>query len=108
MATRAPVVPTINATPLTFHAAAAGDKISGVTSPKTVIVFNDSDASITATVDPPGNNEYGVARPAKVITCPANSYTAFTVLPIYRDPADTNLVAIAWSATTDLSFAVVG
>jgi hypothetical protein len=108
MATRTPVVPTINATPLTFHAAAAADKINGVTSPKTVIVFNDSDASITATVDPPGDNEYGVAKPAKVITCPANSYTAFKVLPLYRDPEDTNLVSIAWSETTDVSWAVVG
>jgi hypothetical protein len=107
VATRAPQVPTIEAAALTFHAAAAGDKISNVRQPRTVIVFNDSDSSVTATIEPPGKTAYGVDNPDKVLTCAANSYTTFRVLPSYRDPEDSNLVSITWSATTDVSWAVI-
>jgi hypothetical protein len=101
-------VPTIETAAVTFHAAAAGDKISGVGTPKTVIVFNESGAPITGTIDPPGNNLYGVANPAKVLTCAAGAYTSFKVLPAYRDPTDSNLISITWSSTTDVSWAVIG
>lgn len=108
MATRDPQIATVSASPLVLSPAAAGDKIRGVKRARTMIVFNDSDASVTATFAPPGTTEYGAANPAKVLTCPANSYTHFTVLPSYRNPADGNLVAITWSVTTDISWGVAG
>ena len=108
MATRAPQVPTFNGGALTMHAAAAGDKVSGVTRPTRVLVFNDGDSSATLTVTVPGNTAYNVAAPDKPLTIPANSYFVFTLLPEYRDRADSNLISLGWSATTDLSWAVIG
>ena len=108
MATRAPVVATFEASELVFFAAASGDKISGATRPLTLIVNNASVSSITVTIDPPGNNEYGVANPAKVLTCPASKFTKFKVLPSYRDPADSNLISLSWSATTTVTWTVLG
>lgn len=107
MATRAPVSSSFEAAELVFFAAAAGDKISGASKPLTVIVNNASESSITATIDPPGNNEYGVGNPAKVLTCAASKFTRFKVLPSYRDPEDSNLISVTWSATTDVTWTVI-
>lgn len=109
MATRAPQVATVAGGVLTMHNAAAADKVSGVTREMRVIVNNATAAPITLTVDPVGNNAYGVANPAKVWTVPIGFYELL-LLPSFRDPADSNLVSLAWSATpgSTLTFAVVG
>lgn len=107
MATRAPVAATFEASELVMFAAASGDKISNASKPLTVIVNNASVSSITVTIDPPGNNGYGVANPAKVLTCPASKFTKFTVLPSYRDRADSNLISLSWSATTTVTWTVL-
>lgn len=109
MATRAPQIATVAGGVLTMYNAAAADKVSGVTKPMRMIVNNATAAPITLTVDPPGNNEYGVANPAKPWTIPIGYYELL-LLPSFRDPADTNLVSLAWSATpgSTLTFAVLG
>ncbi|MGA4989870.1 hypothetical protein [Nonomuraea bangladeshensis] len=108
MATRAPQVPTMNGAALAMHAAASGDKVSGVRTPTRMLVFNDGDSSVTLTASVPGNTSYGVAAPDKTYTIPANSYYVLRLLPEYRDPADSNLIALSWSATTDVTWAVIG
>ncbi|MEU7741980.1 hypothetical protein [Nonomuraea sp. NPDC049158] len=109
MATRAPQVATVAGGVLTMYNAAAADKVSGVTKPTRMIVNNATAAPVTLTVDPVGNNEYGVANPPKVWTIPVGFYF-LDLLPTFRDPADTNLVSLAWSATpgSTLTWAAVG
>ena len=108
MATRAPQVPTLNGGALTMYAAAAGDKVSGVTKPTRVLVHNDGDSSVTLTVTVPGNTAYNVAAPDKPFTIGANSYYVLTLLPVYRDAEDSYLISLTWSATTDVTWAVIG
>ncbi|MEU7861199.1 hypothetical protein [Nonomuraea sp. NPDC049141] len=109
MATRAPQVATVAGGVLTMYNAAAADKVSGVTKPTRMIVNNATAAPITCTVDPPGTTDYGVATPAKVWTIPVGFYE-FLLLPSFRDPADSSLVSLAWSATpgSTLTWAAVG
>lgn len=108
MATRSPQTATFNGVALTLHPAAAGDKVSGVRQPTRMLVFNDSDSSVTLTAAVPGNTGYGVAAPDKTFTVPANSYFLLTLLPEYRDAADSSLIALTWSATDSVSWAVIG
>jgi hypothetical protein len=108
VATRAPQVPTFNGGALTMHTAAAGDKVSGVTKPTRVLVHNGSGVSVTLTATVPGNTSYNVAAPDKTFTIAANSFYVLTLLPEYRDASDSYLVALGWSATTDVTWAVIG
>lgn len=109
MATRAPQVATVNGSALTMHQAAAADKVSGVTRPTRMIVNNTTAASVTLTIDPPGNTEYDVANPAKPYTIPVGVWDVL-LLPSFRNPADSNLISLDWSATpgVTLTFAVIG
>ncbi len=108
MATRLPQVPTYMGGALTMHAAAAGDKVSGVTQPTRILVVNDSGSSVTLTATVPGNNSYGVAAPDKPFTIGANSFYVLKLLPEYRDASDSYLISLTWSATTDVTWAVIG
>lgn len=107
MATRAPQAITLDGVALTFHAAASGDKVSGAGAHVAIIVTNASGSSVNLTVDPPGQTDYGVATPSKVIAVAAGATKAIPMLSLYRDPADSYLVSLTWSATTDVTFAVV-
>lgn len=109
MATRAPQVATVNGGALTMHNAAAADKVSGITNPTRMIVNNTTAGAVTLTIDPPGNTQYDVANPAKPYTL-AIGISQVLLLPSFRDPADSNLIALAWSATpgATLTFAVLG
>jgi len=107
MATRAPQVAVVDGAAVTMHSAASGDKVSGIKKPTRMLVVNDGESSVTLTIDPPGNTAYGVANPAKTFTIPVGSFSLL-LLPSYRDPADGNLIALTWSATTDVTWAVIG
>lgn len=88
----------------TSRSAAAGDKLTTPATGKFLRVTNGGGASITLTINPPGDTSYGVANPDKVITI-ANGVTKYiAVLPVYGDPADGGKVSLAWSATTSVTF----
>lgn len=108
MATYDPHVAVVNGSAVTMRAAAAGDKIRGIKRDTRMLVFNGSGASITLTITPPGTTEYGVANPAKTYTIAAGAYFALLLKPSYRDPADSNLIALSWSSTTTVTWAVIG
>lgn len=109
MATRAPQIATVAGGALTMYNAAAADKVSGVTSELPMIVNNTTAGAVTLTVTPPGTTGYNVANPAKVWTIPVGFYR-LRLLPTFRDPADSNLISLTWSATpgSTLTFTVVG
>lgn len=109
MATRAPQVATVAGGVLTMYTAAAADKVSGVTRETRMIVNNTTAAPVTLTVTPPGTTGYGVANPPKPWTIPVGFYELL-LLPSMRNPADSNLISLAWSATpgSTLTFAVLG
>ncbi|GAA0403077.1 hypothetical protein GCM10009530_63830 [Microbispora corallina] len=108
MATHGPQVAVVNGAAITLHSAAAGDKVSGIKKTTRMLVVNGSGSAVTLTIDPPGNTDYGVANPAKTYTIPANSSFTLLLLPSYRDPADSNLISLAWSSTTTVTWAVIG
>lgn len=108
MATRAPQTATFNGAALTLHPAESGDKVSGVRRATRMIVINDSDSQVTLTAAVPGNTAYGVAAPDKTFTIPANSPYLLSLLPDYRDAADSYQISLTWSATTDVTWAVIG
>lgn len=109
MATRAPQGTTVDGATLTMHNAAAADKVSGVTRPTRMIVNNATAGAITLTVTPPGTTGYNVANPAKPWTL-AVGISHILLLPSMRDPEDSSLISLAWSATpgATLAFAVLG
>lgn len=109
MATFAPQDSTVNGAALTMHNAAAGDKVSGVVRPTRMVVDNGTAGAVTLTIDPPGNNDYGLANAAKTYTIPVGLYELM-LLPMYRDSTDSDLVSLAWSATpgATLAWAAVG
>lgn len=107
MATRAPQAATYAGAALTLHAAASGDKVSGVRKPTPMLVVNDGASAVTLTVTVPGTTVYGEDNPDKQFTIPAGTHHLLTLLPEYRDPADSYLIALSWSATTDVSWAVI-
>lgn len=109
MATRAPQGTTVDGATLTMHQAAAADKVSGIIRPTRMIVNNTTAGTVTLTIDPPGSTDLGVANPAKAYTL-AVGISHVLLLPTSRDPADSNLISLAWSATpgATLTFAVLG
>lgn len=108
MATHGPQIATVAGGTITLHPAAAGDKVQGVDKPTRMLVVNEGAAPVTLTVDPPGNTEYGVANPEKTWTIPAGATYHLSLLPGFRNPADSRLISLTWSATTDVSWAVIG
>ncbi|MBX6166292.1 MAG: hypothetical protein IRY84_01405 [Thermobispora bispora] len=107
MATRAPQTATYAGAALTLYAAASGDKVSGIRRPTPMLVVNDGESSVTLTVTVPGTTVYGEDLPDKEFTIPAGSHYVLTLLPEYANPADSYLIALSWSATTDVSWAVI-
>ncbi|OPG13624.1 hypothetical protein [Microbispora sp. GKU 823] len=108
MATRSPQTPTFEGAALTLYNAASGDKVQGVRQPTRMLVVNGSGSPVTLTVAVPGNTGYGVAKPDKTFTIGAGTSHILTLLPEYRDPADSNLIALSWSSTTTVTWAVIG
>ncbi|MFI6813770.1 hypothetical protein ACIBG7_15220 [Nonomuraea sp. NPDC050328] len=108
MPTRAPQPSTVAGGALTMHNAAADDKVSGITRETTLIVNNATAGAVTLTVTPPGTTGYGVANPPKPWNIPVGFYR-LRLLPGFRDPADSNLIELGWSATpgSTLTWAVL-
>jgi hypothetical protein len=98
MPTRAPQVATVAGGALTLSTAAADDKVSGVTAETVLIVNNATAGAVTLGVTPAGTTDYGVALPEKEWTIPVGFYE-LRLLPGMRDPEDSYLIALAWSAT---------
>lgn len=98
MPTRAPQVATVAGGALALSNAAADDKVSGVTSETVVIVNNTTAGAVTLGVTPVGSTGYGVALPEKTWSIPVGFYR-LRLLPSMRDPEDSLLIALEWSAT---------
>lgn len=108
MPTRAPQAATVPGAALTMYDAAADDKVSGISRPTRVIVHNTTAGAVTLDVDPPGNTDYGVPNPVKQWTIPVG-YHSLLLIPSMRNPADSNLITLTWSATgSTLKWAAVG
>lgn len=95
---------TLNGVAPTINNAAAGDKILAPGDRKWLNVANGAGASMTLTITPSGNTDYGVAKPAKVITIPATSQKNIPVFAEYGDPADSGKVTLVWSSTTTVTW----
>ncbi|MFB4285702.1 hypothetical protein ACBJ59_61320 [Nonomuraea sp. MTCD27] len=108
MPTRAPQAATVAGAALSMHNAAADDKVNGVTREMTMLVNNATAGTVTLTVTPPGTTNYGVANPAKPWTIPVGMFR-LKLLPSFRNPSDSNLVTLGWSATpgSTLTWAVI-
>jgi hypothetical protein len=108
MPTRAPQPATVAGGALTLHNAAADDKVSGITREMTMIVNNTTAGTVTLGVTPPGTTQYGVANPVKEWTLPVG-FSRLKLLPGFRDPEDSQLITLDWSATpgSTLTWAVV-
>lgn len=106
LTTYSPVAITVDGVAATYNAAAAGDKVSGAGEDVFLTVKNGSGGSITLTITPSGNTAYNVALPVKTFTVAASGEKDIPVLAAYANPSDSNLVALAWSATPSVTFAV--
>lgn len=99
---------TAGATPTMVAASAGGDKVApGVR----LLVVNGAGASINLTLATPFTKD-GLALADRVIavpngTFPANAKVIDVPSDLYQDPAD-GLCSLAWSATTSVTFAVLG
>jgi hypothetical protein len=100
---------TVDGGALTFYNAASGDKVSGVTRELLMIVNNGTAGAVTLTITPPGTTNYNVNNPAKPYTLPVGFYK-LRLLPSFRDPEDSNLITLGWSATpgSTLTWTVIG
>jgi hypothetical protein len=72
-----------------------------------LLVRNGGASSLTVTISGVGQTGYGVDNPDKTFTVAAGADEAFPLLPAYGDPDDGGLAAIAWSATTSVTFAAL-
>lgn len=107
MATTAgPTAITVDGVAPVINIAASGDKISGADDRTFVNVANGGGAPITLTFTPPGSTAYGVANPTKVVTITNATQKDIPVPKAYANPADSNLVALTWSATTSVTWSV--
>jgi hypothetical protein len=88
----------------TANTAASGDKLLDAGDRRWLRVINGGGSSITVTITPPGLTGYGEANPDKVITVPNGASRSFLVPAAYADPSDSYKVALAWSATTSVTF----
>lgn len=86
----------------TSRTAASGDKLTPDDNCILIVMNGDSSPhSVTFTV--PGNNEDGEANPDPVRSVTNATTKAVKVNKKWADPSD-GLVAIAWSATTSMTF----
>jgi hypothetical protein len=87
----------------TYHAAAAGDKVKpGVT----LIVKNANAATRTLTLVTPGT-QYGQAIGDQAVVIPALTGERIIKVPDVGFTGSDGLVPLAWSATADVTFAVL-
>lgn len=86
------------------RSAASGDKLLDPGDRRLLRVTNGGGSSVTLTISVPGTTGYGVANPAKTVTVPASATRYIPVLAAYGNPADGGKVALAWSATTSVTF----
>lgn len=71
-------------------------------------VKNGSGVSVTCTLDTPGTvGGLAVADPVTTIPAGEERFIGPLDVSVFADPADSNLVDIAWSATTSVTFAAV-
>jgi hypothetical protein len=90
---------------LTQRSAAAGDKITPDDN-LALIISNGSGGSVTCTAAVPGNTSYGEANPDPVRTVGAGATVGFKLQKDWADPSD-GLIALTWSATTNVTYYVV-
>jgi hypothetical protein len=108
MTTYAPVAITTDGVAGTYNAAAAGDKVSGVTSGSGkafLTVKNGSGSPITLTITPSGNTGYNVALPVKTFTVAGTGEKDIPLLSDYAVASDSYNVALSWSSTTSVTWA---
>lgn len=105
MTTYAAQSPSASGVVLTFHAAASGDKISGIKNAGRLIVKNGSGGAITVTITPPGTTEYGVTNPVKTVSVADGAEEMITLLRAYRNSADSFNIALSWSGTSSVTWA---
>lgn len=104
MTTYSPEAVSIDGTVATPRSAASGDKLSDPGDGRVLRVINGSGAPITVTITPPGTTDYNVANPTKVVSV-TNATAKMIPIPLmYGNPADSGLVALAWSATATITF----
>ncbi|MFD8117092.1 hypothetical protein [Streptomyces microflavus] len=92
----------------TFGAAAASDTAEIGSGRNTFVVYkNGSGASVDVTITAPGDTEYGVGNPEKVVAVAAGSEAWIPLRKAY-DPADgTGRATITTSAQASVTVAVV-
>jgi hypothetical protein len=101
-----PVAITVDGVAATYSNAAAGDKVSGAGPNTWITVKNGSGASVTLTITPVGKTGYNVALPVKTFTIAASGEKDIPILAAYGNASDSGLVALSWSSTTTVTFAV--
>lgn len=106
MAILTALVPSATGTTYTTNAASAGgDKVTPGNC--SILVTNGSGASITLTVDVPGNDQFGLARPDIAITIAAGTSKLCGPFPTsIANPAD-GYVNLSYSATTSVTVGVI-
>lgn len=92
----------------TYTAAAGGGDTFAVNDHAFLIVKNGSGASITVTVDVPGNTKYGQAAPDVAVVVPAAGERHVGPFPADLANATDFLVHVTYSGVTSLTVAVVG
>jgi hypothetical protein len=104
MADYSPTAVSVDGVATSSHSAASGDKLTDPGDRRWLRVTNGGGSSINLTITPPGTTGYNVANPAKVIAIANGASKLIPVLASYGDPADGGKVALAWSATTSVTF----
>ncbi|WP_242892427.1 hypothetical protein [Actinomadura litoris] len=96
----------VDGTQHTFNAAASGDKVTASGAGVFLTVKNGSGSPVTLTIAPYGNTGYNVANPQKTFSIAATNEKDIPLLRDYADPTDGYKVALAWSSTTSVTWAV--
>jgi hypothetical protein len=99
-----PAAVTVDGVAPSVHSAASGDKLTSPGDGRWLRIINGSGSSITCTITPPGTTSYNVDNPDKVFTVANGASRLVPVLRAYGDPADGGKVALAWSATSSVTF----
>lgn len=106
MTTYSPVAITVDGVAATYNNAAAGDKVSGAGPNTWITVKNGGGSTLTLTITPAGKTGYNVDLPAKTFTVAASGEKDIPILAAYGNASDSGLVALSWSSTTTVTFAV--
>jgi len=101
---------TLNGTPITYTAAAAGgDTFALPHGAVGLRVKNGSGSAMTATIAFPGSTSYGVANPAKTsASIAAGAEVVIGPFPASAADATTGLVSVTYSSATSVTVAAVG